>query len=420
MANSNKDSIIAIALITAICLAGDSMLYIVLPTHWKEVGLTSLIQVGVLLSVNRFVRLPLNPLIGFLFKKVSFRKGILLAVVLSGITTISYSLVKDFSLWLILRSVWGVSWSIFKLGAYLLVLQFSTDSNRGNMMGTYNGLYRLGSLFGMLLGGIFADLFGIKVISIVLGSLAFISIPFIFKYIPNRIQTDKGEERNNNSSLINIKGIQNKRLISILITAFLLILILDGMLTATLSHIIEMKFTNKIDIIGVMIGAATLAGVMQSLRWVILPFVIPKIGNVLDKAKQKSNILIMFLGCASVLLVLIALPLGLTSWLIVLLIHLLIASIITTIIDAIITDFASKVSNTVFIMTLFTIIIDLGAALGPITGYILEHKIGMTNLFLAAASVCLILKITWIFPSRYMERAMIPAQNKQEKKSSIF
>jgi hypothetical protein len=35
MVAKNKKSINAIALITAICLAGDSMLYIVLPTHWK-------------------------------------------------------------------------------------------------------------------------------------------------------------------------------------------------------------------------------------------------------------------------------------------------------------------------------------------------------------------------------------------------
>ncbi|WP_409303892.1 hypothetical protein [Peribacillus sp. SCS-155] len=35
----------------------------------------SLIQVGVLLSVNRFVRLPLNPLIGFIYKKIPLSYG---------------------------------------------------------------------------------------------------------------------------------------------------------------------------------------------------------------------------------------------------------------------------------------------------------------------------------------------------------
>jgi len=51
----NSRPIVVIALLTAVCLIGDSMLYVVLPTHWKEVGLFSLWEVGILLSVNRLV-----------------------------------------------------------------------------------------------------------------------------------------------------------------------------------------------------------------------------------------------------------------------------------------------------------------------------------------------------------------------------
>ncbi|MDV2687405.1 hypothetical protein RYX56_23955, partial [Alkalihalophilus lindianensis] len=57
--------VISISLVTAICLVGDSMLYIALPIFWKEVGLDSLWQVGILLSINRFIRLPFNPIIGW-------------------------------------------------------------------------------------------------------------------------------------------------------------------------------------------------------------------------------------------------------------------------------------------------------------------------------------------------------------------
>ena len=42
MDDKDMKPIVVIALITAACLIGDSMLYIVLPTHWKEVGLFSL------------------------------------------------------------------------------------------------------------------------------------------------------------------------------------------------------------------------------------------------------------------------------------------------------------------------------------------------------------------------------------------
>lgn len=372
------------------------MLYIVLPTHWKEAGLTSLVQVGILLSVNRFVRLPLNPLIGFMYKKLNFRSGILLAVVLSGLTTISYGFVEDFNVWIILRSIWGFAWSLFKLGAYLLILQLSTDMNRGNFVGTYNGLYRLGSLFGMLMGGFFADLFGMKVISMVLGISAFISLPIIFKYIPKTIQTH--ESVGKPSLLTNLSRSLNRRLITILGTAFLLTMFLDGMLTATLSHIIEVKFTDKINLLGIITGAASLAGVIQALRWGIAPFIVMKIGNMMDYAKQKNMMLSFFLACAFFLLCLIPLNIPLFFLLPILFIHLLVASILTTIMDAIVTDYSSKVSNKIFIMTAFTIIIDLGAALGPIMGYSLEQKMGLANVFWMAAMTCLFLTVIWFLP----------------------
>lgn len=394
--SSNKRTIIALSLITAICLAGDSMLYIVLPTHWKEAGLSSIVQVGILLSINRFVRLPLNPLIGYIYKKVNFRNAILLAVVLSGITTIAYGLVQDFKIWLILRSVWGLAWSLFKLGAFLLILQLSSDTNRGNLMGTYNSLYRLGSLVGMLLGGLFADVFGLKMISLIFGGTALVSIYFVFAAVPKSIDlTDKKDELKS-SFRSNMNSLFEKRLLKVLLTAFLLGMFLEGMLTATLSHIIEVKFSNTIDLIGISLGAATLAGVLQSLRWAVSPIIMPQIGKMLDRTKDKRIYAAILLAAACLLSITVPFPIHLGLWLPLLFTHLMVASILTTVMDIHVTDHASRVQNKVFIMTAFTILTDLGAALGPISGYSLEQAIGLANLFWLAAFVCFLLALTWI------------------------
>jgi MFS family permease len=147
---SKKQPVIIVALVTAICLMGDSMLYIALPIYWKEVGLLSLWEVGLLLSVNRFVRLPLNPLIGWLYNKISLRTGLLIAVVLATLTTIGYGLASGLVMWLILRCVWGIAWSLLRLRGFFTVIRCAEAHNQGQFMGTYNGLYRLGSLFGML------------------------------------------------------------------------------------------------------------------------------------------------------------------------------------------------------------------------------------------------------------------------------
>lgn len=73
----------SMAVVSAFCLTGDTMLYIALPLFWQECGLTALWQVGVLLAVNRLVRLPLNPLVRLLYTRIDQHTGMALAVVLA-------------------------------------------------------------------------------------------------------------------------------------------------------------------------------------------------------------------------------------------------------------------------------------------------------------------------------------------------
>ncbi|WP_152548991.1 hypothetical protein [Geomicrobium sp. JCM 19037] len=60
MSGSARIRVIQVALITAIALFGDAMLFIVLPLYYSQFGLTALWQIGLLLSINRLIRLPLN------------------------------------------------------------------------------------------------------------------------------------------------------------------------------------------------------------------------------------------------------------------------------------------------------------------------------------------------------------------------
>ncbi|TYS60391.1 MFS transporter [Bacillus infantis] len=393
---TDRQTIIGMALLTAICMAGDSMLYIVLPVQWKEAGLSSLIQVGVLLSVNRFVRLPLNPLIGFFFKKVTFRNAMYIAVIFSGITTLGYGVVKDFELWILLRSIWGFCWSIFKIGAYLLILQLAADSNRGQLMGLYNGLYRLGSLFGMLLGGLFADLFGMSAISMILGFSVFIILPFLHLFLPEALHTNTPQQTGP-TIYENVKLLKEPELIRIFLTAFLVMMLLDGMLTASLSHLIEIQYSDQVNIYGLAIGAAALAGIMQAIRWGIAPFVVSKVGTALDRTDEKHKILLSFLGVAAILLAVIPLHLPIAVWLPFLLLHLLTSSSLITVMDTLMSQYCSKSSGKVFFMTSYTIVIDLGAAVGPISGYSLEKAIGMANVFWLASGIMLLIIFMWKF-----------------------
>ena len=131
-----------------------------------------------MLSVNRFCQAAVKSCISWLYGRLSSKNGILLAGLLAVCTTISYGFIQGFAIWLLVRCIWGIAWTLLRLGAYFTILQISDETNRGYFMGTYNGLYRLGSLGGMLFGGLFGDLYGIAVPAVLFGTISLLSLPF--------------------------------------------------------------------------------------------------------------------------------------------------------------------------------------------------------------------------------------------------
>ena len=174
----------SMAVVSAFCLTGDTMLYIALPLFWQECGLTALWQVGVLLAVNRLVRLPLNPLVRLLYTRIDQRTGMALAVVLAASTTLLYGVARCFALWLLLRCLWGLAWTLLRLGSLFALMAASRKDNRGYLMGSYNGLVRLGSLLGMIGGGLLADLLGFPTVALLFGALTLTGLPLALSRIP--------------------------------------------------------------------------------------------------------------------------------------------------------------------------------------------------------------------------------------------
>lgn len=91
--------------------------------------------------------------------------GIFVAVLLAIISTFSYGVLKGFWLLLLMRILWGVAWSFLRLGGYLTVIACSDKTTRGQFIGLYNGLWGLGALGGMLIGGVCTNIVGIQAIT---------------------------------------------------------------------------------------------------------------------------------------------------------------------------------------------------------------------------------------------------------------
>ncbi|WP_408006650.1 MFS transporter [Pseudalkalibacillus sp. A8] len=231
----NRKPVVIIALVTAVCVLGDAMLFIVLPLYWQEFGLTSLWQVGILLSINRFIRLPINPLVGWCYLRINKRTGVLLAVILAMLTTFSYGWLQSFWPLFIMRCLWGVAWAFLRLGGYLTVIDTSTDNTRGHLIGLYNGLWGLGGLVGMLAGGILADLVGIETVTNTFGLVALIAIPFVWKYVPaTRAMSDGSPKPQGSLSKIQFPLFKKPEVVTVLISGLLIPLIIFGIFASTL------------------------------------------------------------------------------------------------------------------------------------------------------------------------------------------
>lgn len=398
MIKKTNNAVIIVAITTALALIGDSMLYIVLPIYFLDAGLTSLWQVGVILSINRFIRLPLHPFIGYFYHKVSLRSGLIIAVLLAVISTVGYGLAKGFVIWLILRCLWGIAWSLLKIGGMSTAVYYSTDQNRGQTIGLYNGFYRIGSLVGMLIGGIIVPFIGFSITAIIFGVISLLGIPLVWFTVARSINQEASEQKVRITAKPNFfSSLINKRTILIIVSGFIVSLLFQGIFVSVLSTALELNYGTIITIFSTTIAVTALAGIIQALRWMWEPFLARAIGAWTDGLTGRVTIYIFSLLFGAISFILLGLKMNIIVWSIVCIMVMLAATAVTTVNDALASDIAKSTSVISFI-TLYSIVLDLGSALGPIIALtIISVNYGIQILFFSSAIILIILVILWVF-----------------------
>ncbi|MEC1525924.1 MFS transporter [Neobacillus niacini] len=389
--NPSRKPIISIAVVTAVCLLGNEMLFIVMPLYWKFFGLTSLWQVGMLLSANRIIRIPLNPLVGWCYERFGNRLCIMVAVVLAAASTFSYGIVKGFWLLLFARCMWGIAWSLFRIGGYLTILSSSNSKTRGQYVGLYNGLWGLGTLIGMLVGGVLADLIGIQTATNLFGVLAACSILIVFRFIENT------KERGPIRLMKKTKDFsiwQNKRIVSALVTGLLVAFVVYGVFASSLSKLIELQLNKNVLILGISIGAGSLTGFIQALRTGWDPFLAPYLGRKADQKWGRLPILIIAIFAAAFCLGLLPVKLPMVLFIALLLLFQLVTTILITMSDSIAADLAEG-HYQVTVISFYTFFSDIGAALGPLVGFAMIDVFGIQSLYWLTSIIIIPLAVHW-------------------------
>jgi len=84
---------------------GDAFLYPFLPVNHAAVGVP-VVWIGVLLSINRFVRILSNTWIVHLLARFGMRRITIFAVMLAALSTAGYAIASGIFLWMVLRIAW--------------------------------------------------------------------------------------------------------------------------------------------------------------------------------------------------------------------------------------------------------------------------------------------------------------------------
>lgn len=295
-------SVVLVAVAAALSLFGDMALYAILPIHFRSLGLIPL-QVGILLSANRWIRLLTNHLAGKLSGKIDNQVLLVAALITGSALAVLYAFIPPFWLFLSARLIWGFSWSLIRQIGIMTSVDLSEVDSVGRTIGFYKGITQLGSMAGILLAGILFDVGGFSKALFFAACISLMAVPFGYtgyRLIP--VHLKRRSERLT----------KKKRSISpsFILQSMIVGCIGRGVVMSTLGYILVQKVGGNITFKDIVIGVATINGLILASKNIINSVLSPLLGTISDYlGNKKSLTLFFFFGAISMSLSVITLSL---------------------------------------------------------------------------------------------------------------
>jgi len=286
---------------TAISLLGDATLYTVLPHPdiSAQLGIT-LSMVGLLLGANRAIRLILNGPVGILYDRMP-RRGLLIAALsLGAVSSIFYALGHGFWPLLLGRISWGLAWSLLWVGGNSVVLDVSTEENRGRNSGIYQMWFFTGVASTSFFGALLTDMVGFRngqwISVAIIAATAFVWFFFLPETRVNNI-TSSDIVKEDKSAKIKLPW---KVIATTSFTVFIARFLAWGVLAATAILWLSELFGDGMQLASFFIPIATLTGLYTALSNLTSIGSTPLAGSVSDKFGRRWPVigLAMILGGA--------------------------------------------------------------------------------------------------------------------------
>ena len=371
-----------------LAILGDSFLYGILPIEAKNLGI-ALPLVGVLLSINRLVRLLSNTWASSVFEKLGPRRPFFLAVILALLTTAAYGAGWGFIVFLLARMGWGIAWSALRQGGYQAVWT-GGDKAKGRLMGMLWGIIRLGSAFSVLFGGYLRDRFGYRTGVGSITALTALAIPVALSI------RWPGEPRPAARAQVSLRQGWEEALKTApgrrLLLAGFVHSAFEGVLISTTSLFLAGRLGGSVLFPGLGARIGTLAGFLLAIRWTSDMLFGPAIGALLDRIGQARTLVVL----AAVLMVTMIGVVGLngTPLILCLCVTFISSGGLMITLAALASGIALRTERPNLYVGIYATAHDAGGAIGPLLAYFATGLIGLSGQYLLAA-VVLILAILW-------------------------
>jgi MFS family permease len=359
-----------VALAAAFSLLGDQALYAILPTSYERIGLMPY-QVGLILSVNRWIRLATNQLAERLCRSYSLTLLLALSLVLGAALTALYGWISLFSVLLTARMLWGLCWSFIRQIGLMTAAEAGSQGRIGKMVGFYNGISRMGALGGNLFGGLGHDLVGYTVTMTAFGVLTLVGVPLGVlsrRHIPRSEPPTPGTA----GLVLGTPGLW--------VCGFAVGCAGPGLILATLGLVLREAVGTAMTAGGIAVGVATLNGALLASRWVIDAACAPLLGTLCDRIGRRTAALLFF-GLGAIVLWAVP-PAPGTASLVVLVLLFYAFAVGSTVVVA--SEASIRGSRAV---ASYATALDTGAALGPLIGWMIKQAGLHTDLIFVAAAV---------------------------------
>jgi MFS family permease len=282
---------------TALSLMGDATLYTVLPTHTADAGIT-LAGVGVILGINRAIRLLSNGPTGLAYDRMARRRIFVPALFLGALSTAIYAATRGFWPLFIGRLLWGLAWSGIWVGGATMIMDVTTTRDRGRWTGLYQTWFFLGTSLGSLAGGFLTDWLGyalamwIGALVTLMGAIAALALlPETQNAHPHEISktvSTAGPLRANGAlwAAVSLQGINR--------------FVVSGVLSATLALVVQQQLQGT----SLALRVATVTGILMASRNIFSMVAAPVCGVLSDRLHSRWLVTswMVVIGIAGVML----------------------------------------------------------------------------------------------------------------------